>query len=294
MSNRQARREQQRQARGGRTRQSQQRRPSAAPGGGGGPGDFISRPFLLVVGAVALVLVGIIVGVIVLSGGSTDSEEVEALLAAEANFPHDLASGYELGMDDALLVITEYEDFQCPFCLRYTATNEPSIIEEYVKTGQVKLIFKHFAVLGAESVNAGMATECAAQQDRFWDMHHELFLLQAQEGQLSNERVNAGRFSDSALRGIAEELGLDMGAYDTCYADEQTRETVAQMTLEARSFGLSGTPGFLLNGIPLAGGAPANMDGWRTLIDSELEKLADATPTAEGSPSAETTPTPAQ
>jgi protein-disulfide isomerase len=299
MSNRQARREQQRQSRGGRTRPGQQRRPTASSGGGGGPGDFISRPFLLIAGGLVLGLIAVIVGVIVFGSGASDSNEVDNLVAARASFPGDLANDYELGQDDAPLVITEYEDFQCPFCLRYTANNEPGIIADYVASGQVKLVFKHFAVLGIESVQAGMATECAAQQDRFWDMHHELFLLQAEEGQIGNERVNVGRFSEEALRGIAAGLNLDMEAYDACYADPDTLRVVEDMTLEARSFGLTGTPGFLFNGVPLAGGAPSNIDGWKTVIEAELEKIASATPTAEGGSATpagtpEATPTAAQ
>ena len=301
MSNRQARREQQRQARGGRARPTQQRRPSAPSGGGGGPGDFISRPFLLIAGGLAVVLVAIIVGVVFFSGGESSSDDVAALNAAELSFPADLASGYELGRDDAPLTISQYEDFQCPFCLNYTANNEPGIIDEYVKTGQVKLVFQHFPILpGLESVQAAVASECAQQQDRFWDYKHELFLIQAEAGQRSNERLNVGRFSEQALRDLAVELGLDAEEFDTCYADGETTELVQDMASAARSFGLSGTPGFLLNGLPLAGSAPSNMEGWRTLIDSQLEEIANATATPEasaspdGSATPEATPTAAQ
>ena len=293
MSNRQARREQQRQARGGRARPTQQRRPSAPSSGGGGPGDFISRPFLLMAGGLVVALVAVVIGLVVFSGGGSGGDDVTALQDARLAFPADLASGYELGSDDAPLVITQYEDFQCPFCLNYTANNEPGIIEEYVTAGQVKLVFQHFPILpGLESVQAATASECAQQQDRFWDYHHELFLIQAEAGQRSNERLNVGRFSDGALRSLAEELDLDVGEFDACYADDDTRDLVQDMASEARSFGLSGTPGFLLNGLPLAVGAPSNMEGWRTLIDSQLEQIANATPTAEASATAGGSPTP--
>ena len=275
MSNRQARREQSRRPRGGASRPTAARRPSPGGSGGGGAGDFLSGRFILI----AMVLVAILVvgiGVIATISGDDgdDSGLVELLVAAEANFPSDMADGYAVGSEDAPLTITQYEDFQCPFCLSYTARNEPGIIDQYVKSGQVRLIFQNFPILGLESVAAGKAVECAAQQDKFWEMQHELFLLQAKEGQASNEKNNVGRFSDDALRGFAGDVGLDLDQYDTCFADSSTLETVQDSAATARSFGLSGTPGFLFNGVPLPGGAPASFEGWQEVIDAELERLA--------------------
>jgi protein-disulfide isomerase len=200
---------------------------------------------------------------------STDAAAVSALTAAKAEFPADLADGYALGRADAPLALTVYEDFQCPFCLRYTATIEPALVEEYVAAGDLRIEFQNFPILGAESLKAALAGECAAQQNRFWDLHHELFLLQAEAGQLTDERMQVGRFSDEALRAIAEDLALDMGAYDACYSDPATLTTVEDMANSAREQGLTGTPGFVLNGVALPG-APANLEGWRLFMDTQL------------------------
>jgi protein-disulfide isomerase len=200
---------------------------------------------------------------------STDAAAVSALSAARVDFPADLADGYALGRADAPLSLTMYEDFQCPFCLRYTAVIEPALVEEYVAAGDLRIEFQNFPILGPESLNAGIAAECAAQQDRFWDLHHELFLLQAEAGQLTNEQLQVGRFSDEALRTIAEGLALDMPAYDVCYSDPATLATVQDMAGRARELGLTGTPGFVLNGTALPG-APANLEGWRLFLDTQL------------------------
>jgi protein-disulfide isomerase len=297
MSNRQARREQSRSARGERKRAPAARRTSSGgSSGGGGAGDFLSGRFILI----AMVLVAVLVIAIGLfatfggGGGGSSDELVQMLNDAEASFPSDMASGYSLGSSDAPLTITEYEDFQCPHCLNYTGRSEPGIIDQYVKTGQVRLIFQNFPILGVESVAAGKAAECAQQQDMFWPLQQQLFLIQAEAGQDTAEKTNVGRFSDDALRGIAQDVGLDMQKYDACYAADATLSTVQDMAATARSFGLSGTPGFLFNGQPLSSGAPADIDGWKSVIDEALQNLAGATqtPGASETPAAETTATP--
>jgi protein-disulfide isomerase len=180
--------------------------------------------------------------------------------------------------------MTTFEDFQCPFCLQYTAEQEPGIIEEFVKSGQVRLEFKHFPILGQqnESLRAARASVCMAEQDRFWDYQNKLFLVQAEAGQFENERVDVGRFSEGNLRDYAEELGADMAAYDICFSDPASLEKVQADLAEAQSYGIQGTPGFVLNGRPLAGGSPNTIDGWRTVFDQVLAE-ASATPTGEGS-----------
>src|SRR5690606_33685783 len=114
------------------------------------------------------------------------------------------------------------------------------------------------------------AAYCAADQDRFWDYHSELFLTQARAGQLTTERTNVGRFAEDELRSIAETVGLDMAAYDACMASPEPLEVVAQHEQEATSLGIRGTPGFVINGQPQAGG-PASVEGWRDFLDQAYE-----------------------
>jgi protein-disulfide isomerase len=203
---------------------------------------------------------------------TVDELLVQFLLGARSRFPSDLAEGYAVGDPDAPLTVTLYEDFQCPFCLLYTGRNEPGIIADYVVSGDVRLEFQHFPILGVESIAAAMAAECAQQQDRFWELHHELFLRQAEEGQVTDEKINVGRFADDALRGLASDAGLDLATYDVCVADRATLETVESMAVEARALGITGTPGVVFNGVPQEG-APSNFDGWRALLDAELARL---------------------
>ena len=187
MSNRQARRDQMRstrQQRAQQTRQSGPRRSSGpSRGGGGGLSSVLSNKFALLAGAVVIVL-AVILGVVIANTGSSDGGLTSKLTTAQVEFPYDQAKGYKVGSDSAPIKLTEFEDFQCPFCLRYTGEEEPDIVKEFVKTGKVQIEFKHLPLLGAESVRAAKAGECAAQQDKFWQLHNDLFLTQAKAGQI--------------------------------------------------------------------------------------------------------------
>jgi len=123
--------------------------------GGDGP-DWLSRPFLLAISAVIVVL-AIVLGFFFAKGSSGDAAFVAKLEQAQKALPKDLQNGTKLGKDDAPVKLVSYEDFQCPFCLQYTANQEGELIEKYVKTGEVQLEFRNLTILGQESVRAAIA-----------------------------------------------------------------------------------------------------------------------------------------
>ena len=304
MSNRQARRDQARQ-RTNRptpgTRAAAGSRRTTSGGGGGGNG-IMSGPFLLIVGAVVVALAAILAIVILTGGGDDESSEIARNLEEmTANLPTDLINGNKLGRDDAPVKITAFEDFQCPFCLRYTGEQEGQLVEEFVKTGRMQLEFKHLPILGLESVDAAMASQCAADQDMFWQYHHKLFLEQAEAGQANVERLNVGRFSKDNLKKFAGELGLDQTQFDQCLDSGANLDKLTADQSEASSFGIRGTPGFLVNGQPLGTGTPNDISAWRELVENVEEQLAgggsptpdpSASASPDASPEATATPTP--
>jgi protein-disulfide isomerase len=273
MSNRQARREQSRTARQPRTqRPAPGKRPGPARTGGGGP-DWLSRPFLLIVSAVIVAVAAILVVLVMNTSSSTDSKLVKQLKDAEAELPAELANGMKLGKDDAQLKLTVYEDFQCPFCLGYTARDEPALITEYVKTGKMQIIFAHLPILGTESTRAALASECAGQQNKFWQYHSKLFITQAEAGQATNEKTNVGRFADGKLKQFASDLGLDRTKFDACFTSPDTLKVVQDSQRRATQFGISSTPGFLINDVPLGAGAPESIAIWRQVLDGAINTL---------------------
>ena len=131
------------------------------------------------------------------------------------------AEGASIGKKDAKATLTLFEDFQCPFCLRFTVTFESTIME-YVRAGKLRLEYKNFPILGVESVKAAVAAQCAAKQNVFWPFHQRLFTEQVKAGQLTKEQLNVNRFSDQNLATYAAEAGANATQFQACYGDAAT------------------------------------------------------------------------
>lgn len=284
MSNRQARREQQRTTR---TTRPTRPVPGRQPGRGGPPsrnsgGSSLFSPlYLAIVGVVIVAFVAVIAIVKITGGGGGDSTLVSKLEQAAKDLPLDLVKGTSLGKDDAPIKLVSYEDFQCPYCLKYTAEQETELINQFVKTGKIQITYKNLPILGkGESTRAAVAAECAADQGKFWQFHNKLFLIQAQAGQVSAEKIDAGRFTDDKLKQYATDLGLDRAAFDTCLGSPDKLTLLTNQQREAKQYGFSGTPAFTINGQPLGSGTPSTVADWQKVFDTVL-----ATPTANPSAS---------
>ena len=116
----------------------------------------------------------------------------------------------------------------------------PSIEEEFVSTGQVKVQARCIAILGEESEMAAQAAECANDQGRFWEFHDTLYANQRGE--------RKGAFSRENLKRFAEALGLDTAAFDSCLDSGRYASTVRNDTEAARQMGITSTPTILVNG----------------------------------------------
>jgi len=176
-----------------------------------------------------------------------------------------LADGQALGRDDAPLTMEIYSDFQCPACGTFAETVKPALVADYVATGELRLVYRDFAFLGAESIDAAVGARCAAEQNRFWQYHDYLFANQQGE--------NRGAFSAARLRAIAEAVGLDMDAYSACVPDPAQRQAVLDARAAASSEGIASTPTLLIEGQPPIVGVPdyANL---RQVLDGLLEQGA--------------------
>lgn len=122
--------------------------------------------------------------------------------------------------------------------------------------------YQHFAFLGPESQWAGEASECAADQDAFWEYHDKLFESQSGE--------NRGAFDKENLKRFADELGLDTKAFDECLDSGKYTSIVQNETQAAQSLGVRSTPSFLINGKPVIGAQA--FDVFKQAIEAELSK----------------------
>ncbi len=203
------------------------------------------------------------------SPGTTTADPVLAGIQ-QLSIPAGLAAGRTLGNSNAAVRLTMWEDFQCPYCLKYTALFEPAIVEEFVKTGKVRIEFRQWPILGQESLNAAIGSQCAAEQKKFWEYHKALFLLQAEARQHLTEKLNAGRFSDQGLLDVATKVGLDTNAWGACYGAKSYLALTQEDARAAQTAGLEGTPGFAINGAAIQ--TPATLDAWRKLLNDAVAK----------------------
>jgi protein-disulfide isomerase len=158
------------------------------------------------------------------------------------------AQGKSLGPADAPNQIIVFSDFQCPFCGQLARTTEQQVIEQFVATGQARLEYRHYIVVdtnvgGRESRDAAEASECAAEQGRFWDFHQIVFANQQGEGR--------GAFSERRLKAMAETIGLDTTQFNQCFASGRHADAVRADEASAQQFGINSTPTVFVNGVLL-------------------------------------------
>jgi protein-disulfide isomerase len=184
------------------------------------------------------------------------------------------------GDPKAPVKLVEFSDYQCPFCKRFWQETEPQIIDAYVKTGKVLYTTRSAGNWvsgniggGVESEDAAMAAYCAADQNKFWQMHDALFA--------NNRDVEEqGSFTSKRLQAIAQSVGLDMTAFNSCYSNNKYQNQVNQDFTDAQAAGITGTPFFVIsytvNGQPKTD----TIDGAQTF--SVFQQKLDAALTAAG------------
>lgn len=125
---------------------------------------------------------------------------------------------------------------------------EKEIINTYVETGQVKLVFWPITDYGARSVNAATAAHCAGEQnsDAFWAYHDRLFENFGQT--YSGDRTY---FVETAVG-----IGLDQAQFEACYDGDDVRATVNRLNNERQTLGIFNRPTFDINGQMIVGAQP--------------------------------------
>lgn len=125
---------------------------------------------------------------------------------------------------------------------------EPQIIDSYIKTGKARLIYRHLLQLGEPTVRASEASECAADQDKFWEMRDLLYRSQS-------DLYNASDL-DATLAGLAGQLGLDQEQFASCMSARTHLDQVQADFRAAQTEGIRSRPSFIINGRRLVGALP--------------------------------------
>ena len=159
--------------------------------------------------------------------------------------------------------VVEFLDFECEACGAFYPIVE-AIREQY--SGDLNYVVRYFPLEGHfNSMNAALAAEAAAQQGSFEEMYHRLFQSQAEWGEAKESRADL-------FRSFAEELNLDMEAYDAAVADPDTQTRVEQDFNEGRALGVRSTPTFFIDGQQL------QLERWEDLPTAIEEAVGKTMP----------------
>ena len=153
-----------------------------------------------------------------------------------------------MGEVDAPVVMLAYSEFQCPFCGKFARDTAPTLIEKYVEDGTLRIEWRDFPYLGAESTTAAQAGRAAGAQDSFWAFHDEMYADQLPP--------NSGKLDEDYVAGIADELGLDVEQFRADMTSEATQQAIADDFAQGQAIGVTGTPAFVINGVPVIGAQP--------------------------------------
>jgi protein-disulfide isomerase len=175
-----------------------------------------------------------------------------------------------IGNPDAPITIVEFSDFQCPFCARFNAQTLPSIMEEYIDQGKVKLVFRDFPIqsIHPNALPASVAAECANEQGKFKEMHDILFEKQNEWNKVSTDDAL------SFFSQYATSMQLDQNTFDTCLTSGKYIPEIRNDLDDGREYGVSGTPGFFVGNdeigyVELKGAQP--FESFKKVIDAQLD-----------------------
>ena len=164
--------------------------------------------------------------------------------------PMDLARGKA----DAPITLIEFSDFECPYCRRAQSTLQAV---EKLYGDKVRFVFRHYPLpFHPQAPKASEASQCAADQNKFWPYHDALF-------------TDGASLSLADLKKLAGTLGLDQAKFDQCLDSDQHKGRIAEDSAVGRDLGVTGTPTFFVNGVRLVGAIP--LEEFQKTIDRELK-----------------------
>jgi protein-disulfide isomerase len=173
--------------------------------------------------------------------------------------------GTVLGRSNAPVEVVEFADLQCPYCDEYAVQALPSLVRDYVRTGEVSMRFENLSFIGPGSVAAGRAAAAAAQQNRLWNFVDLMYLNQGEE--------NSGYVTPSYLRQLlAAAPGVNVANALRTSQTPSANVALQQATDIANAQGIDSTPSFLIGKV----GGPLHVFQPSTLTPAPFAAAFDA------------------
>jgi len=182
-----------------------------------------------------------------------DSKVVVLLSAPKIKVDYDPAR--LRGDPKAPVMIVEFSDYQCPYCHQV----EPTLKAVLAKYGdKVSLSYRDFPLrqIHSQAEISAEASRCALEQGKFWEYHDQLF--------------TASKLEKDDLIGYARNLKLDEQQFGSCLTSEKYKAEIDKDLEAGRKAGVTGTPGFFINGIEASGNQP--QESFARIIDDELSR----------------------
>jgi len=175
-------------------------------------------------------------------------------------------TGHSIGSDSALVEVVEFGDFECPACGSFANLTEPDIRARLVATGQIRFRFVDFPLnIHRNTWPAHLASWCAGEQGRFWEMHDALFMNQDRWSEPATRRP------ERVISELARGVGVGMEQYDACMDTQKYRPQIQANVEEGIRLGVGSTPTFIFGQTRV--GAVLNYDQFKRYADS---LIADA------------------
>jgi protein-disulfide isomerase len=207
------------------------------------------------IGALCIAAVLILVSVLGSSNDKSGSAPTQAAVTAPAPTPtttHTKVPGAastaalfkgipqrlnQLGNPKAKVTMIEFADAQCPYCRDYAIDALPAIVGEYVRTGQVKLVFSGMEFIGPDSDKALRAIYAAGLQGKMWNYLDLLYKSQGAE--------NSGWVTDALLRQIGASIpGFDTDKMMAARSSPEVEDALAASSQQASAARVNSTPTF--------------------------------------------------
>jgi protein-disulfide isomerase len=153
------------------------------------------------------------------------------------------ATDHVFGDPKAAVQMIVYSDFECPFCAKFAETMKK--VEENFKD-KIVITFRQYPLpIHPQAEKAAEASECAAEQGKFWEMHDRLFANNI----ASN--MNVEQYKKDAV-----DLSLNQEQFNQCLDSGKYAEKVSQQKTDGTKAGVTGTPTIFVNGNIYPGAYP--------------------------------------
>lgn len=242
---------------------SPRRRGTSAPG---------MVPAVIALIAVILAIIGI--GAYMMSGGrdsGTRPSQAEQSQSTSAGADSDGGLGFiarrdpgdpmAIGDADAPVVLVNYSDWRCPFCAKYARDIEPTLIDEYVDVGKLRIEWRDMPIFGDESMLAARAGRAAAEQGKFREFHDAVMAAAPERGHPD--------LTEDILVDFARQAGVpDLAAFRDAMTSDRFDADIRKDAEEGAAYGVNSTPTFIVGDRAVVGAQP--LEAFTSAIDAQL------------------------